>query len=347
MFFGSDNTGPAHPAIMQSVMAANQNYTPSYGADPLMQNVTAKIRDIFEAPKAAVYLVATGTAANALILGTLANPWDSIFCHRVAHIEEDECGAPEFYTGGAKLALINGDHGKMSSDALAKAIAFSGGKDVHRCQPGPVSISNVTELGTVYSLEEIRALTAIAKANDLPTHLDGARFANAMVALGCSAADLSWKSGIDAVSFGGTKNGCIGVEAVIFFDPRHAWEFELRRKRGAHLFSKHRFLSAQMHAYLNDGLWLTLARAANAAGQRLAKGMGKFNHVEIPHPVDANMIFAKMPRDIHRRAKGGGAVYGINGPIDGDGDEMLGCRLVTDWSSQPEAADDFLKLLHA
>jgi len=345
MFFGSDNTGPAHPAIMQAVVDANQNYVPSYGADPLMAEVTEKIRTIFEAPEAAVYLVATGTAANALILGTLANPWDSIYCHRVAHIEEDECGAPEFYSGGAKMTLIDGNDGKMSPDALAKSIAFSSGKDVHRCQAGPVSLSNVTELGTVYTLDEIRALTEIAKANDLPVHLDGARFANAMVTLGCSAAEMTWKSGIDAVSFGGTKNGCLGVEAVIFFDPAKAWEFELRRKRGAHLFSKHRFLSAQMNAYLTDDLWLDLARASNETGRYLSEGMRKFNSVEISHSVDANMIFARMPRETHRRAQEGGAVYGINGPLDGENDEILSCRLVSDWSNTQAACDTLFKLL--
>ena len=345
MFFGSDNTGPAHPAIMQAVVDANQNYVPSYGADPLMAEVTEKIRTIFEAPKAAVYLVATGTAANALILGTLANPWDSIYCHRVAHIEEDECGAPEFYSGGAKMTLIDGNDGKMSPDALAKSIAFSSGKDVHRCQAGPVSLSNVTELGTVYTLDEIRALTEIAKANDLPVHLDGARFANAMVTLGCSAAEMTWKSGIDAVSFGGTKNGCLGVEAVIFFDPAKAWEFELRRKRGAHLFSKHRFLSAQMNAYLTDDLWLDLARASNETGRYLSEGMRKFNSVEISHSVDANMIFARMPRETHRRAQEGGAIYGINGSLDGENDEILSCRLVSDWSNTQAACDALFKLL--
>ena len=263
MFFASDNAGPVHPQILDRMMRANEGYAMPYGKDPIMDEVREGIRTAFEAPDAAVYLVATGTAANALALATYCQPWQTIFCSEVAHIHEDECNAPEFFAGAAKLKVIPTDD-VMRPEALRAAIAPHDPGDVHSAQRGPVSITQVTERGTVHSLENLRALTSVAKEFDLPVHLDGARFANAMVALNCSPAEMTWKAGIDVVSFGGTKNGCMGVEAVIFFDPSKAWEFELRRKRGAHLFSKHRFLSAQMAGYLQGDLWIETARTANA-----------------------------------------------------------------------------------
>ena len=242
MFFASDNAGPVPQQILDAMSAANAGYQSAYGADTIMDQVRAQIRDIFEAPEAAVYLVATGTAANSLALATLTQPFQTVFCTPVAHIHEDECNAPEFYSGGAKLTLV-GQSAKFDLAELRRAIETEESRGVHGPQRGPISLTQVTEKGTVYSLDEIRAICDLAHSFDLPVHMDGARFANALVSLGCSAADMTWKAGIDAVSFGGTKNGLMGVEAVIFFDPKHAWEFELRRKRGAHLFSKHRYLS--------------------------------------------------------------------------------------------------------
>ena len=239
MFFASDNAGRVHPKVMEALVEANEGFAQPYGADPIMQDVRAKLRDIFEAPQAAVYLVATGTAANSIALATIGQPWQTVFCSPVAHIQEDECNAPEFYSGGAKLTLV-GTGDKMTALALRAAIGREETRGVHGAQRGPVSITQVTERGSVYSLDEIKALCDVAKSFDVPVHLDGARFANAQVALGCSAADMTWKAGVDVVSFGGTKNGLMGVEAVILFDPSKAWEFELRRKRGAHMFSKHR-----------------------------------------------------------------------------------------------------------
>ncbi len=241
MFYASDNAGPAHPQVMEALTACNEGYAMPYGADPVMDEVRDEIRDIFEAPDAAVYLVATGTAANALALGTLTSPWQTVFCSPVAHIHEDECNAPEFYMGGAKLTLVPGGD-KMRPDALRASVLGEETRGVHGPQRGPVAITQVTEKGGVHSLEELQALCDVAKEFDLPVHLDGARFANAQVALGCTAAEMTWRRGVDAVSFGATKNGAPGCEAVVFFDPNHAWEFELRRKRGAHLFSKHRYL---------------------------------------------------------------------------------------------------------
>lgn len=342
MYFASDNAGAVHPEVMAELSRANDGFALPYGADPQMDEVRARLRDLFEAPEADIFLVATGTAANSLALATLCQPFETVFCSPVAHIHEDECNAPEFFTGGAKLTLVPGGD-KMSADALRATIAKEETRGVHGPQRGAVSITQVTERGSVYSLDELRALTSVAKAFDLPVHLDGARFANALVTLGCSAAEMTWKIGVDVVSFGGTKNGLMGVEAVIFFDPEKAWEFELRRKRGAHLFSKHRYLSAQMAAYLRDDLWLSSARKANANAAYLAKGL-RAAGADFLHEPDANMIFARFPRAVHQRLHDAGAVYYIwEGALEGDDpSEMLAARLVCDWSISTDQIDAFL-----
>ncbi len=342
MFFASDNSGPVHPQIMQRIADANAGYALPYGKDPIMEEVREAIRTTFEAPQAAVYLVATGTAANVLALACYTQPWQTIFCSQVSHIEEDECNAPEFYAGGAKLTLIPTDN-KMSPEALRAAIARRPKDDVHMALSGPVSITQVTERGSVHTLDELRALTAVARDFDLPVHLDGARFANAMVALDCTAAEMTWKSGVDVVSFGGTKNGCMGVEAVVFFDPSKASEFERRRKRGAHLFSKHRYLSAQMAGYLQDDLWQQMARRANANCARLAAGL-RAAGAELMFPPDANMIFARFPRAVHQKLQAAGAkYYVIEGDVaEGPSEQMLPARLVCDWSMTDDLIDTFL-----
>ncbi|MEP2641217.1 beta-eliminating lyase-related protein [Roseobacter sp.] len=342
MFFASDNAGPAHPSVMQRVAAENTGYAMPYGADDTMNEVRTQIRHLFEAPEAAVYLVATGTAANALALACYCDPWQTVFCSDLAHIQEDECNAPEFYSGGAKLSLVAGGD-KLTPDALRSRIAAEETRGVHGPERGAVSITQVTERGRVYTLDELRALTAVAQDFKLPVHLDGARFANAVVALGCTPAEMTWKAGVDVVSFGGTKNGCLGVEAVVLFDPKKAWEFELRRKRGAHLFSKHRYLSAQMAGYLTDDTWLTTARAANANSARLAAGLRAHGAVFVADP-DANMIFAQFPRHVHQRLHDAGAAYYIwDGTLEGsDPQEMLTARLVCEWSITAAQIDQFL-----
>jgi len=351
MFFASDNTGPVHPKIMAALQNANAGYALPYGADALMDRLQNQIRTVFEAPEAAVFLVSTGTAANSLALATLANPWDTIFCSRLAHIHEDECNAPEFYTGGAKLTLVDGDSAKdsakISPENLRRAIEAEENRGVHGPQRGPLSITQVTERGSVYSLTEIKALCQIAKAHNISTHLDGARFANALVALGCSPAEMTWKAGIDVVSFGGTKNGCMGAEAVIFFDPKHAWEFQLRRKRGGHLPSKNRFLAAQLSAYLTDDLWLDCARSANAATARLARGLKQIEGTEFLFEPDANIIFAGWNRGAHHRLHQADAQYCFwGGALKGDDmAEIVTARLVCDWSASDENTDRFLELV--
>ena len=344
MFFASDNSGPAHPKVMEAMMRANEGYRFGYGADPEMDRVRDMVRDLFEAPEAAVYLVATGTAANSIALATLAEPWQTIFCTKLSHINEDECNAPEFYSG-AKLTMVPDVNAKMTPETLRAAIGAEETRGVHGPQRGPVSITQVTEKGTVYTLDELKALTDVAKEFGLATHLDGARFANAVVTLGCTPAEMTWKAGIDCVCFGGTKNGLMGVEAVVFFDPKHAWEFELRRKRGAHLFSKHRYLSAQMEAYLTDNLWHDLATRANDAGQRLADGLRASNTVTFPYEPEANLMFFEAPRAIHKKVQAAGAQYYVMGSLEGDDDEPVLGRLVCDWSVGSDGVDAFLAAL--
>lgn len=347
MNFASDNSGPAAPEILDAIISANNGYQKSYGNDTLMAEVEEQIRDIFEAPEAAIYLVGTGTAANSLALACICSPWATVFCHEHSHIQEDECGAPEFYTGGSKLTLVSGNDAKIDLHQLTRAIASTGVIGVHNVQKGVLSLTNATEFGAVYNLDELTSLTSVTKEYGLPVHMDGARFANALVKLDCTPAELSWKSGVDILSFGGTKNGLLGVEAVIIFDPSLAWEFELRRKRGGHLFSKHRYFSAQMNAYLKDDLWLSLAQKSNSAATKLSRGLAKLKSVKIEHPTDVNMVFASFPREIHGLAFQNEADYYLwppNQSLDGDPSESLKARLVCNWSTTDREIDTFLGL---
>ncbi len=347
MNFASDNTGPVHPNVLAALAKANEGYALPYGADDLTAQAVEDIRQTFEAPDAAVFFVSLGTAANSLILATLADPWSGIFCHPKAHIQEDECNAPEFYSGGAKLILVDGEDAKMTPVNLESAILSEETRGVHGPQRGPVSLTQATEKGTVYSLDEIAALADVAHKYNLPVHMDGARFANAMASLGCTPAEMTWKAGVDAVTVGGTKNGLMAVEAVVFFDPKHAWEFELRRKRGAHLFSKHRFLAAQMQSYLAEDLWLHMAESANERTAQMARGLKQISGVELDFEPQANIIFARWPRARHARLLQKGASYYVMGgdPMTGDPEEMLEARLVTDWSATEADVDRFLGIL--
>ncbi|MBC7139062.1 MAG: low specificity L-threonine aldolase [Defluviimonas sp.] len=348
MNFASDNTSAAAPEVMAAVQAANAGSAMPYGNDEIMDRVRARIREVFEAPEAAVCLVATGTAANALSLAILTPPWGAVFCHRHAHVQEDECGAPEFYTNGAKLVLVEGAHAKMTPETLHRAISGIGQGGVHNVQRGMVTLTNATENGTVYFASEVKALTAVARSFGLPVHMDGARLANAIVASGATPAQMTWKAGVDVLSLGGTKNGCLGVEAVVIFDPARAREFELRRKRGGHLLSKHRFLSAQMEAYLAGDLWLRLAAQANAAAARLSAGLLTVPQASLVHPCEANAVFAAFPRAGHRRAQAAGAAYYLwpdDQSMEGPEGEALAARLVCSWSTTDAEVDGFVSLI--
>lgn len=339
MFFASDNAGPVLPEVMQALQEANQGYALGYGNDAITQAATQRIKDIFEAPEAAVYFVPTGTAANALALACLTQPYETLFCAPMAHIQEDECGAPEFYSGAKLTCVGTGD--KITAQDLKSEIERALARGFQGVRPGAVSVSQVTEFGQVYTLEELKALSDLAKSHGLSMHLDGARFANALQALGVSAAEMTWKAGIDAVSFGGTKNGCMGVEAVVLFDGQLADAFEARRKRGGHLFSKHRFLAAQMQAYLTDDLWLRSAAHANDMAQRLATGLRAIGDVQFDYEPAANLMFCALPHAAHRRLQEAGAVYYASQATP----RHQHMRLVCDWSTTADDIDRFLALV--
>jgi len=349
MYFTSDNAVGAAPEILDAIMAANNGALPSYGADPMMEEVERTISTIFETP-CRVFLVGTGTAANALTLASLAPPWGAVFCHRYAHIEVDECGAPEFFGGGLKLVLLDGDNGKIDPAALTNALNETGAGGVHQVQPAVLSLTNVTEAGALYQADEVAALSALAHDKGCAVHLDGTRFANALVSSNASPADMSWRAGVDVLCLGATKNGALAAEAVIFFDPERQADriaqFEYRRKRGGHLISKGRMLSSQMAAYLKDDLWLRLARQSNDAAVRLAEGLRKINGVEIENSIDANMLFVHLPLKIHRALEAEGARYYLEPPSqsdDGNG-ETVRVRFVTSFSTSHEAIDSFLAI---
>ncbi len=306
--FRSDNVAGVAPEILTALTAANEGADSSYGDDAITKRLEARLADLFE-HDIVVFPVATGSAANALALANVVPGWGSVLCHREAHIATDECGAPEFYSSGAKLASLDGPHGKIDAATLAAYLGRNA-RGVHHVQPMAVSISQSTEAGTCYTPDEISAIGDICRDHAMTFHMDGARFANAQAALGCSPADTTWKSGVDILSFGLTKNGAMAAEAVVFFDADRAKDFEFRRKRGGHLFSKMRFVSAQFEAQLRDGLWLRLAAHANAMAQRIGAGLAGIPAISLLHPVQANELFVLMPlATIERLEQGGYRFY--------------------------------------
>jgi threonine aldolase len=295
--FSSDNVTPACDAVMAAVTAANLGLMSSYGADDLSSRLKSKANDVFE-KDVVIFPVTTGTAANALALAQIAPPYGAVYCYEAAHIVTDECGAPEFFTGGAKLIGLPSSTGKIAPGQIEQALAFADEMGVHHVKPGAISLTQATEWGTVYSLAEISALSALAAKRGLPVHMDGARFANALVHLNCSPAEASWKAGIDVLSLGATKNGALCAEAVVFFDAQLAADFDRRRKRAGHLWSKFRFLSAQLLAYLDNEVWLVNARHANHMAARLGQGLATQPGVKLLHPVDANEVFVEMAEPV-------------------------------------------------
>ena len=293
MNFRSDNVTGVAPQILAALAAANAGSAPSYGEDAITERLAQRFAELFE-HRVAVFPVATGTAANALALATLTPPWGVVYCHEAAHIQVDECGACEFFAGGAKLLPLPGADAKLRPEVVERAIMGQG--VVHHAQPAAISISEATDAGTLYRPGEVAALGDLARRHGLALHMDGARFANAVAALGCSPAELTWRAGVDALSFGATKNGALAAEAVIFFDPAKAESFAYRRKRAGHLFSKMRFLSAQLDAYLADGLWLANARHANAMAARLAAGLGVVPGARLDNPTEVNEVFVTLPQ---------------------------------------------------
>jgi len=339
MNFSSDNVTGAAAEIAAAVSAANTGPAMPYGADTATGGVEKTIANLFEA-QADVFLLATGTASNALSLSVLSPPYGSIYCHPQAHIEVDECGAPEFYTGGAKLVHLPDRDGKISAADLAAALKNEHG-DVHHVKPAVVSLTQTSETGTVYSIAEIKAITSLAHDHGLKVHMDGARFANAVAALGCTPAEMTNKAGIDVLSFGASKNGAFAAEAVVLFTPGLAEDFAYRRKRAGHLFSKMRFLAVQFEAYLKDDLWLKMATHANDCMTTLAQGLDDINAVELLFPADANMLFARLPNPMIEGLRAEGFAF-----YDWPGEERSIIRLVTAFSTLKEDAEAFVAAAH-
>jgi threonine aldolase len=316
MNFISDNAYGAAPEILAALAQANTGTDASYGEDAVTARVTARMCDVFER-EVAVFPVITGTAANALSLATVSPPYGAIFCHAQSHIVLDECAAPEFFSGGAKLVGLKGAGAKITAAAVEAALAdYQGG--VHSPKPSAISITQATELGTVYRPAEIAELSDLARREAMALHMDGARFANALVHLGCTPAELTWKAGVDVLSFGATKNGALGAEAVVFFNPALVRDVEYRRKRAGHLMSKMRFVSAQLEAYLADDRWLRQAAQANALAQRMADGLGQIADAELAEMVQANALFVHLPDALVARLRQAGAqFYEWGAPKDG------------------------------
>ena len=307
MNFASDNTAPVAPAILDAIVKANEGFALGYGNDDWTAGVERRLAEVFER-EVAVFLVPTGTAANALALAQVTPPWGVVFCHAESHIATDECGAPEFFGGGLKLAGLPGGDGKIAPQTLQAALAGYGGHRPHQMVAAALSLTQASEAGTIYRIDEIARLSEIAHARSLAVHMDGARFANALVRLNTTPAQMTWQSGIDVLSFGATKGGAMAAEAVVVFDPARAAFFGERRKRAGHLLSKHRFIAAQMAAYLAGDCWLALARHANAMADRLAQGLKSVGLAPV-WPVEANLIFVALPRALDSKLKAAGANY--------------------------------------
>lgn len=322
MNFASDNVVGASDKVLQAIVAANGGALPSYGADPITRRVSERISALFETD-CEVFLVTTGTAANALAISTLTPPHGAVICHEEAHAIDDECGAPEFFMGGGKLTGIPGTAAKLTPRAILDFLANEPDGTRHLPVRG-LSVSQATESGTIYAVDELRAICGTAHDNGMKVHMDGARFANALVSLGCTPAEMTWKAGVDVLSFGGTKNGCLMAEAVVFFDRSLAADFAFRRKRAGQTVSKGRLLAAQFDAYLDSGHWLDLARHANGMAARLSEGLAAVPGLRLAWSTQANEVFCIMPESLYDRLRAEGA-------------------LLYDWTAKSLARDNRLK----
>jgi len=336
MRFMSDNTASACPEMLEALAAANHGLEVAYGDDPWTQRLDAALGAFFGAPVRA-FALATGTAANALALATLTPPYGAIFAHHEAHIACDECGAPAFYSGGAQLMLLEGAHAKLSAETLAAALEGHP-VSVHTVQPAAVSVSQATELGTAYRPQELTELCKVAHAHGLKVHMDGARFANALTFLDCHPADVTWRAGVDVLSFGATKNGAFAAEAVVFFDTNLVRDFELRRKRAGHLFSKSRFVSAQLLAYLENDLWRRNATRANGFAQRIGAAAG----ARLIAPVEANEVFVRLGAEGKRTLRAAGFEF-----YDWGAERSGLARLVTAWNQETTHVEALCSALEA
>lgn len=348
MHFSSDNWAGAHPRIAESLSRHASGFTAAYGTSELDRKIEQRFNEIFER-EVAVFFVATGTAANALSMATVSRPGGVAFCHREAHLIGDEGGAPAFLANGIRLAAVDGALGKMDPEGLEAEIGRFPPEFVHAGQPMAVSISQSTEIGTLYEPGEIEAIAEICRKHGLPLHMDGARFANAMAGLGMSAAELSWRRGVDIMSFGATKNGCWCAEAVVVFDPQKAKQLPFIRKRSAHLFSKSRFIAAQLEAYFDDDLWIEIAAHANGMATRLRQAITTSANARLAWDGKANEVFAIMTRDRFDALIEKGVQFyewhtpNFAGSLVGDGELIT--RLVTGFATTDQHVLEFAGLL--
>jgi threonine aldolase len=339
MNFASDNIVGASPQVMQALNQANAGAMAAYGADEITRRVKARFNEIFER-EVSVFFVTTGTAANALALSSAVPPYGLCVCHREAHVIDDECGAPEFFMHGAKLVGLPGVGAKLVAEDVS-AYLRSLPKAVKQMPPKALSISQVSECGMVYSLEEIAALSAVCREHGLALHMDGARFANALVTLGCTPAEMTWKQGVDILSFGGTKNGCLMAEAIVVFKPELAEAMDYRAKRAGQIVSKGRLISAQFEGYFADDHWTANARHANRLAKRLSDGLTQLPGVRLAWPTEANEVFAIIPAAVDKALKEAGVLYHpwteLSLPKNervGPGDHLV--RLVLSFASREE-----------
>lgn len=333
--FASDNTAGMAPEALAAFTFANAGHAPSYGGDPWTIRAKKLISEIFET-HCEVFFVFNGTGANSLAMSAVCRSYHSVVCHEFSHVSTDECGAPEFFSGGTKLLPIAGPNGKLQSSDVERAVLKR--TDVHHPKAGALSLTQSTEWGTVYSIDEIKSLIEVARKHSLVVQMDGARFANATVSLGTrgvSPADFTWRAGVDVLSFGGTKNGMNSTEAVVFFNRPLARDFEYRVKQGAQLASKQRFAAAQWTGMLEGGAWLRHAAHANAMAQKLANALNAFPAIKLIAPPEVNGAFIEMPAALAEAlwAKGWHFYRFI-------GDH--GYRLMCSWATPPEAIDRFI-----
>ena len=334
--FASDNVTGACPEVMDAVVAANSGIATSYGDDEWSSRLQTKLSEIFETD-VEVFLAVSGTASNALALSALAPVFGKIYCHELSHINTDECGAPELFTGGAKLIPMRSSNGRIKPNELAETIRGSG--NVHVTQPSVVSITQSCETGTVYQLDEIKAISKIARKHKMSVHMDGARFANALVSLDVSPAEMTWKSGVDVLTLGGTKNGCLAAEAIIFFKPDMVGNFPYLHKRSGQLLSKMRFISSQLEAYVTDDLWIRNAQHSNSMAKILSEGLNAFSNIELAYPTQSNEVFVYLPRELIDYLNNAG--YDINEEeLDGKA-----VRFVTAWNSELKDVDRLLEVI--
>ena len=335
MNFRSDNTAPAAPEMLEALARVNTGAASAYGEDEWSRALDIKMSEVFER-EVRVFTVASGTAANSIALASTTVPWGAVLCHRDAHIENDECGAPEFYMGGAKLVLLEGENAKIDVAALRRGLKRKS-RGVHSVTPSAISISQTTERGAIYTPDEIGALGEAAREAKLAFHMDGARFANAVAALGCKPADITWRGGVDLLSFGATKNGALAAESIVVFDLTRADEIARRRKRGGHLLCKGRYAAAQFLAYLENDRWLERAARANALAARLGESASAF----LSAPVESNQVFIKPgPQALDELRAAGAEFYNWGEAEAGE------ARLVVSWNQTDADIDAMCKLLN-